>query len=317
MGGEIFIGLGTKCEQRFFWTNERYLTLTDEEHYALAQNGTVPAETQKWVITSKSGCLRQLNDFYPEIGQEYAGGHRLAVDSACDTGHDSEFWAIASPYYANLSLHDLDTPFTLVESHDNRTRRLAYYANTTTPYTPAETEGGGGGNCTCVDFENDPLGALMVTQAHVHEKRADETESYFYARDHCDGHVLHVLIFPPSPPPPSPSDFAPPPAPPYILWQEKMVGGAFATTGLWFFTFCTFCAWCGLGGRVRGGGRSKWFGFGTDELRINRPPKIGVENDRGYFPTQSPSASVGFFGSLPIETSRATEVTEGLLHKSY
>jgi hypothetical protein len=190
VGEEIFIGLGTKCEERFHWTNQNYISLTDEDHYNLAQNGTVPADTQKWVITSKSGCLKQLNDFNPPISQEYADGHRLAVDPACETRYDSEFWAIASPFHVNESLHDLDQPFTLVESHPNRTRRLAYYANTTIPYSDPDAENGK--NCTCVDFENDPLGALMVSQAHVHETRPDKTESYFYGRDHCDGHVLHV-----------------------------------------------------------------------------------------------------------------------------
>ena len=107
VGDEIFIGLGTKCEQRFRWTNQNYVTLTNEEHYNTAQNGTVPADTQKWVITSKSGCLKQLNDFYPPIGQEYADGHRLAVDPACETRYDTEFWAIASPFHVNESLHDL------------------------------------------------------------------------------------------------------------------------------------------------------------------------------------------------------------------
>ena len=109
VGGELFVGLGTKCEQRFRWTNQNYVMLTDEEHYSTAQNGTVPQDTQKWVITSKSGCLKQLNAFYPPIGQEYADGHRLAVDPACQTGFDSEFWAIASPFHANESLHDLGT----------------------------------------------------------------------------------------------------------------------------------------------------------------------------------------------------------------
>jgi hypothetical protein len=120
---------------------------------------------------------------------EYNDGHRLAVDPACETGLDTEFWAIASPFHANESLHDLDQPFVLVESHPNRTRRLAYYANTTTPdYFNEEKQR----NCTCVDFENDLLGSLMVTQAHVHAYRPDNEETYFGNRDACDGHVLHV-----------------------------------------------------------------------------------------------------------------------------
>lgn len=191
--GEVFIGLGTGCEERLRWTNNKYVTLTDEEHYNTAQNGTVPAETQKWVITSKSGCLKQLNDFYPPIAQEYADGHRLAVDPACQTGFDSEFWAISSPFHVNDTVDAATgSPFTIVESHVNRTRRLAYYVNATKPYT---TEAGK--NCTCVDPLDDPLGTLMVTQAHVHETRPDKTESYWYGRDACDGHVLRVVIFPP------------------------------------------------------------------------------------------------------------------------
>ena len=115
VGNEFFIGLGTKCEQRFRWTNENYLTLTDEEHYNPEAGGnesrrlSVPEETQKWVITSKSGCLKQLNDFNPPLEQEYADGHRLAVDPMCDVRHDTEFWAIASPFHVNESLHDLGT----------------------------------------------------------------------------------------------------------------------------------------------------------------------------------------------------------------
>ena len=188
MGDEIFIGLGTKCEARFYWTNENYVTLTSEDHYNTAQNGTVPADTQKWVITSKSGCLTQTNPVSPPISQEYADGHRLAVDPACETRYDTEFWAIASPFHVNESLHDLDQPFSLIESHENRTRRLSYHANTSINYSDPESDK----NCTCVDFENDPLGALMVSQAHVHETRPDKTESYFWGRDACDGHVLHV-----------------------------------------------------------------------------------------------------------------------------
>ena len=178
--GEPFIGLGTKCDTRFKWTNELYVTLTNEEHYDTAQNGTVPEETQRWVIASRSGCLKQLHDF---DGPEYAAGDRLGVDPACNTGFDSEFFAIASPVWENRSLHELDQPFSLTESHPGRTRRLAYYANTTIPYTDESGE-----NCTCVDFDNDPLGALMVTQAHYHLYTPKTPErAYFHERSACDG----------------------------------------------------------------------------------------------------------------------------------
>lgn len=313
VGNEFFIGLGTKCEQRFRWTNENYLTLTDEEHYNPEAGGnesrrlSVPEETQKWVITSKSGCLKQLNDFNPPLEQEYADGHRLAVDPMCDVRHDTEFWAIASPFHVNESLHDLDQPFVLVESHENRTRRLAYYANTTLPYVNTENDK----NCTCVDFDNDPLGALMVTQAHVHASLPDATESYFYGRDHCDGHVLRVFIFPPSPPPPVPEGNNPPPQPPYIEWEVRMVSGAFVSTGMFFLCFCTCCVWIGLNGRVRGNGRNKW--WGTTTMRIDRPP-LGGPGNRAYYPTSSAVSSPGgFFASLPSAERVLDPVRESLL----
>lgn len=199
----------------------------------------------------------------------------------------------------------------LVESHPNRTRRLAYYANTTTPdYFNEEKER----NCTCVDFENDLLGSLMVTQAHVHAFRPDNEETYFGNRDACDGHVLHLRIAPPSPPPPKDEGFDPPPAPPYILWEEKMVAGSFASSGFFFFCFCSFCAWCGLNGRVRGGGRSKW--WGVEEMRIDRPP-IGRPEDRGYFSTQAVAPAGDFFSSLPlaVQKVKVDPTREGLLER--
>lgn len=49
-------------------------------------------------------------------------------------------------------------------------------------------------------------------------------------------------------------------APPYIIWEVRIVSGAAVSTGFFFLCFCGFCAWFGLNGRVRGGGRSKWWG---------------------------------------------------------
>ena len=313
--GGLFVGLGTKCEQRFRWTNENYLELTNEEHYDAEPTGnesrrlSVPEETQRWIITSKSGCLRHLANSNPPMEQEYADGHRLAVDPECKPGYDTQFFAIASPFFINQSLHDLDQPFSLVESHPNRTRRLAYYANTTLPYK--EVEGEDDKNCTCVDFENDPLGALMITQAHVHETRPDETESYFYGRDHCDGPVLSVHIFPPSPPPPVPEGNNPPPQPPYIEWEVRMVTSAFASTGVFFLCTCVCCVWIGLNGRVRGNGRSKW--WGTQEMRIDRPP-LGGPGNRAYYPTSGAVASPGgFFATLPSAETVFDPVRQKLL----
>lgn len=100
----------------------------------------------------------------------------------------------------------------------------------------------------------------------------------------------------------SPSDYTPPPAPPYYLWEEKMVTGAATSSGFFFLCFFSCFAWCGLNGRVRGGGRSKW--FGVQDLRIERPPMGGPE-DRGYFPTQAPVPSAGgFLTNLPRATRR-------------
>ena len=113
----------------------------------------------------------------------------------------------------------------------------------------------------------------------------------------------------------SPDDNNPPPAPPYILWEQQMVAGSFASSGFFFFCFCGFCAWCGLNGRVRGGGRNKW--WGTKEMRIDRPP-LGGANDRGYFATQSSIAPSGdFFSSLPlaVQKVKVDPIREGLLEK--
>ena len=90
-----------------------------------------------------------------------------------------------------------------------------------------------------------------------------------------------------------------------------MVTGAFATSGFFFFTFCGLCAWCGLNGRVRGGGRSKW--AGVQEMRIDRP-QLGGATDRGYYPTQS-KAGGGFFESLPVASQRVDAAREGLLQR--
>jgi hypothetical protein len=48
-------------------------------------------------------------------------------------------------------------------------------------------------------------------------------------------------------------------ATPTVL-QVRMVSGAFMSTGFFFLCFFGCCAWFGLNGRVRGTGRSKWWG---------------------------------------------------------
>lgn len=194
--GIIFIGMGTKCETRFRWTNENYLELTNDDHYTnsrqLQESGVVPvtktvvpADTQKWVISGPSGCWKQLHDV---DGPTYADGHRLGVDPACDSRFDSEFWAITSPVWTNTTRNDMDQPFAIVESHPNMTRRRSYYVNTTSLYKGADMIK----NCTCVP-NNDPLASLMVSQAHYHLYTPESSEdAYFHQRDECDGHVLHV-----------------------------------------------------------------------------------------------------------------------------
>jgi hypothetical protein len=267
--------MGTKCETRFRWTNENYLELTDEDHYSNSRKlqqqqlgavpGTktvVPSDTQKWLISGPSGCWKQLHDFN---GPTYADGHRLGVDPACDPRYDAEFWAIASPLWSNTTRNDIDQPFAIVESHPNMTRRRSYYVNTTALYKGPDMIK----NCTCVP-DNDPLAALMVSQAHYHLYTPESPEdAYFHQRDECDGHVFHIHIFPPSPPPPN-DDIALPPSPPYFQHEILATTGAFGVSGVFFLFCCTMCAWVGLGGRHRGAGRGKW--WGTNEMRIDRPP---------------------------------------------
>lgn len=95
-----------------------------------------------------------------------------------------------------------------------------------------------------------------------------------------------------------------------------MVSGAFVSTGFFFFCFCGFCAFLGLNGRVRGVGRSKW--WGVQSMRIERPP-LGQPGDRGYYPTSSravtaPMASPGgFFATLPNAEKVLDPVRQNLL----
>lgn len=145
----------------------------------------------------------------------------------------------------------------------------------------------------CVDLALEPPSIHQHTHASL----------TVYRSVTCAGHVLHVLVLPPSPPPPSPleEDATPPPLPPYYLFEEKVVTGAFTSTGLFFLCFCTFCAWCGLNGRVRGTGLNKW--PGVKDMRIDRP-QTGGPDDRGYFPTQLSAVprSDFFLSSLPVAT---------------
>jgi hypothetical protein len=286
VGDKDFIGVGTGCEQRFYWTNQEYMELTQEDYdnsNASAAKGSgarrglaIDETTQRWVITTEGGCLQQLHDFGEEgSGTRYEAGHRLGLDPSCSTGFSTEFFAIVSPTWEDQKLHGLDQPFALVESHPNRTRRLAFHVNSTTPYQLD------GENCSCVgEPDRNDLESLLVSHAHVHVKYPNDGD-YFYGRDHCDAGVFHSIVFPPSPPPPV-LGRAPPPAPPFQFHQVKVVIGAFTTSGLFFFACCA-CCWFGLNGRVRSTGRSKWPGVAGD--RIDRPP-LGRADDRGYFPTQ-------------------------------
>ena len=98
-----------------------------------------------------------------------------------------------------------------------------------------------------------------------------------------------------------------------------MVSGAFMTTGMFFLCFFSCCAWLGLNGRVRGVGRSKWWGL--EEMRIDRPP-LGGPGNRAYYPTSSAvapspegivSSPGGFFASLPSAERVLDPVRESLL----
>ena len=92
-----------------------------------------------------------------------------------------------------------------------------------------------------------------------------------------------------------------------------MVSSAFVSVGGFFLCFCAGCAFLALNGRVRGVGRSKW--WGVQEMRIDRPPLGGTVN-RAYYPTSAGARVVapeaesvasrttvvstgGFFASLP------------------
>ena len=79
-----------------------------------------------------------------------------------------------------------------------------------------------------------------------------------------------------------------------------MVSGAFASSGFFFLCFFSCCAWLGLNGRVRGVGRSKW--WGVEGMRIDRP-QLGGPGNRAYYPTSAlvgPAQTPGgFFASLP------------------
>ena len=181
VGGEVFIGVGTKCEQRFRWENRLYQTVTEED-YAGAVNGTVKHETQRWVIRSKSGCLKQLRGFYPFNQDPPIGSDRLAVDPACaaENDYDYQFYAIMSPFHSNetLSENELSHPFSLVEAHENHTRRGSYYVNQTDPYTRED-----GQQCACVpDTETDDLSRLLRMQTHLHLRHQEPERSYFYVR---------------------------------------------------------------------------------------------------------------------------------------
>ena len=93
-----------------------------------------------------------------------------------------------------------------------------------------------------------------------------------------------------------------------------MVSGAFASSGMFFLCFCSCCAWLGLNGRVRGGGRNKF--FGVQSMRIDRPP-LGGPGNRAYYPTSAPAGPAqtpgGFFASLPSAERFLDPVRESLL----
>jgi hypothetical protein len=97
-----------------------------------------------------------------------------------------------------------------------------------------------------------------------------------------------------------------------------MTAGAFMSTGFFFFCFFSCCAFVGLNGRVRGVGRSKW--WGVEEMRIDRPP-LGGPGNRAYYPTSGNAAAApvaipgGFFASLPSAESMFDPVRQNLLAK--
>ena len=124
VGDREFIGVGIECEQRFYFTNQEYLELTQEDYdlsNASAAKTTgvdqvkIDETTQRWVIATTGGCLQQLHDFGEEgSGTRYEAGHRLGLDPSCSTSYQTEFFAITSPTWEDQKLHDLDQPFAFV-----------------------------------------------------------------------------------------------------------------------------------------------------------------------------------------------------------
>ncbi|MDA9633410.1 hypothetical protein N9S81_00560, partial [bacterium] len=148
--------------------------------------------------------------------------------------------------------------------------------------------------CSCVSSDEErKLDTLLVSRRHMHLVHENEIHDYFASQDECSGHTFVLVPFSPSPPPPEGS--TPPPAPPIFEWEIRVATGGVAVSGLWFL--CCFAGCFGFFGarRMRGTGRSKW--WGTRELRIDRPP-LGKPDDEVIFSTGSNS----FVQSLPAAT---------------
>ena len=261
VGDRKFLGMSSRCDTRLYWNNQRYLTLTEEQHYGPAENGTVPAESQKWVIMTPSGCLKMLRSEFPD------GGDLIEIDSGCsntEANSDTEFWAITPPDHLEVSLNTLGTDaFSLVDGHQNNSRRFAFWTNLTTEiYDVTKNK-----TCSCVSAEEDrKMDTLLVSRHHLHLRHENELHNYFMQKDECSGHTFVLVPFSPSPPPPD-GDAAPP-APPLFVHEIKVATGSLAVGGLWFC--CCFLLCIPLGQRIRGNGRSKW--WGTREMRISRQP---------------------------------------------
>jgi len=296
--GRKFLGLTTQCQTRIHWVNAKYLTLTEDEHYGTAANGTVPAETQKWVMMTSSGCMKMLRDEFP------LAGDLIELDSQCteaDASHDTEFFALTHPRYLDQSLNEIEDVFSIVDAHQNNSRRYSYFINQTLAYVNPET----GSNCSCVNSEEGAkLGTLLTSRRHMHRVHEDYEHSYWSTYSECDGHIFRLYIFPPSPPPPE--GLAPPPAPPLFYWTAPVAVGSFAVSGLWL-CFCFICCGACVGGRVYGRGRSKW--WGVREMRIDRHPIGGGDaSDNVIFNTGSRFLSGLPPASVPLLDRRVGNV---------
>ena len=111
----------------------------------------------------------------------------------------------------------------------------------------------------------------------------------------------------------------PPPAPPYVLHESLVIGGAALSTGFYFFGFCACCAVLGFSTAARGRGAGKW--WGARDLQIMRPVDYEgrpreFPDGRAQFSTAAPAvppAAARFLSTLPPAGARVDPARQRLL----